>query len=109
VAFLQRAAAALKPGGMLFVKENVCERGFIVDSSDASVTRSHQYYGQLFERAGLRMSHTALQKDFPRPLFKGGWVAMLGGTRACGAAHHGRVWRRRAALPFFLGFLCRHC
>jgi protein N-terminal methyltransferase len=39
VAFLQRAAAALKPGGMLFVKENVCERGFIVDSSDASVTR----------------------------------------------------------------------
>ncbi|EFN51806.1 hypothetical protein CHLNCDRAFT_27478 [Chlorella variabilis] len=39
IAFLQRSAAALKPGGVLFVKENVCERGFIVDSSDASVTR----------------------------------------------------------------------
>lgn len=39
IAFLQRSAAALKPGGMLFVKENVCERGFILDSSDASVTR----------------------------------------------------------------------
>lgn len=97
IAFLQRSAAALKPGGVLFVKENVCEKGFIVDSSDASVTRcslaaawmptlfsffqadiparwhcrSHQYYVQLFERAGLRLAHTALQKDFPKGLFKG--------------------------------------
>ena len=39
IAFLRRSAAALKPGGVLFVKENVCERGFIVDNSDASVTR----------------------------------------------------------------------
>jgi hypothetical protein len=38
-AFLQRSAAALKPGGVLFVKENVCQRGFIVDNQDASVTR----------------------------------------------------------------------
>lgn len=36
------------------------------------VRRSHQYYVQLFDRAGLRMTHTALQKDFPKGLFKGG-------------------------------------
>lgn len=39
VAFLQRSAAALKDDGMLFVKENVTDKGFIVDNSDASVTR----------------------------------------------------------------------
>ncbi|KAI3434454.1 hypothetical protein D9Q98_002531 [Chlorella vulgaris] len=70
IAFLRRSAAALKPGGMLFVKENVCDKGFVVDNADASVTRSHQYYVQLFDRAGLRLTHTALQKDFPKSLFK---------------------------------------
>lgn len=35
------------------------------------VCRSHQYYVQLFEKAGLRLAHTALQKDFPKGLFKG--------------------------------------
>lgn len=106
-AFLQRSVAALRPGGVLFVKENVCDRGFVVDKSDASVTRcalkkrrcwggaccggwggalrsvlnwrhplsplgpptarrSHQYYVQLFDKAGLRLTHTALQKDFPK-------------------------------------------
>jgi protein N-terminal methyltransferase len=77
IAFLCRSAASLKPGGMLFVKENVCERGFILDSSDASVTRSHAYYTQLFEKAGLRLTHTALQKDFPKGLFKVRMYALL--------------------------------
>lgn len=58
------------------MKENVCERGFIVDSQDASVTRSHAYYVQLFDRAGLRLTHTALQKDFPKGLFKGAVVRL---------------------------------
>lgn len=77
IAFLRRSAAALKPGGMLFVKENVCERGFILDTSDASVTRSHAYYTQLFDKAGLRLTHTALQKDFPKGLFKVRMYALL--------------------------------
>lgn len=36
-----------------------------------SPRRSHQYYVALFEKAGLRMTHTAVQKDFPKGLFKG--------------------------------------
>jgi protein N-terminal methyltransferase len=71
ISFLNRCAAALKPGGMIFIKENVCAQGFIVDSEDASVTRSHAYNVELFtKRAGLKLAHTALQKDFPKQLFK---------------------------------------
>lgn len=71
VAFLHRCIAALKPHGLIFVKENICNEGFIVDSEDASVTRSHEYYMELFtEKAGLRVVDTALQKGFPRKLFK---------------------------------------
>jgi protein N-terminal methyltransferase len=39
VAFFQRCMDNLKPGGLIFVKENICADGFIVDKDDASVTR----------------------------------------------------------------------
>lgn len=79
IAFLRRCAAALKPGGMIFVKENVCAEGFIVDSEDASVTRSHAYNVDLFTKgAGLRLLHTALQKGFPKHLFKVRMYALAG-------------------------------
>ena len=32
--------------------------------------RSHQYMVELFERSGLQLMHTALQKGFPKGLFK---------------------------------------
>jgi SAM-dependent methyltransferase len=70
VAFFQRCAAALRPGGCIFVKENVCPKGFIVDSEDASVTRSHAYMLELMtKRAGLSLVSTARQRDFPKPLY----------------------------------------
>ncbi|GAB4813805.1 hypothetical protein N2152v2_000851 [Parachlorella kessleri] len=71
VAFFQRCMDNLKPGGLIFVKENICGEGFVVDNDDASVTRSHQYMVELFDRAGLHLMHTALQKNFPKGLFKG--------------------------------------
>lgn len=73
VALLHRCVKSLEDPdhGTIFIKENVCAEGFIMDSEDASVTRSHAYYVELFtKRAGLRLVHTALQKDFPRQLFK---------------------------------------
>lgn len=71
VAFLQRCADALRPGGCIFVKENVCGEGFVADFEDASVTRSHAYNVELFTKhAGLRLAHTALQRGFPKPLYK---------------------------------------
>ena len=113
VAFLQRCKEELRPGGMVFVKENVCDNGFVVDREDASLTRwgrspcshshcpgsacipcnallpkqwldlcfrhccppacirrSHAYYVELLQRAGLTLMHTAVQKNFPKGLFK---------------------------------------
>lgn len=70
VAFLQKCAKALRPGGMIFLKENVCPTGFIVDSEDASVTRSHAYMIELATKmAGLMLVSTARQRNFPKPLF----------------------------------------
>lgn len=70
VAFFKRCHAGLKPGGVLFVKENVCKEGFEVDEDDSSVTRSHEYMLQLFKRAELRLLYSGLQKNFPPQLYK---------------------------------------
>ena len=69
VSFLKRAHAALKPSGVLVVKENVCSTGFVVDDSDRSLTRSHAYMLGLFERAGVSVSRHARQRDLPKGLF----------------------------------------
>lgn len=70
VAFLRRCKARMKSKGMIFLKENVCDRGFIVDSDDCSMTRSHAYFVDLFRVAGIRLAHTAVQRNFPKCLFK---------------------------------------
>lgn len=70
ISLLKRCRKALKAGGMIFIKENVCAEGFIVDRDDASVTRSHAYYVQLIEKSGLILKSTALQKGFPKDLYK---------------------------------------
>ena len=42
-----------------------------MDTSDASVTRSHAYNVELFTKGtGLRLAHTALQRGYPKSLFK---------------------------------------
>lgn len=61
--------AALRPGGALFIKENVCSKGFVVDSDDKSLTRSPAYMRALLEKAGAVLTAEAAQKDFPKGLF----------------------------------------
>ena len=51
VSFFQRCAAGLKPGGLIMVKENNAKEGFILDTDDSSLTRSHKYLMHLFEDA----------------------------------------------------------
>lgn len=70
ISFLTRCGQAMRAQGVIFLKENVCESGFIVDSDDYSITRSHAYFVELFRKAGLRVAHTSLQKNFPKQLFK---------------------------------------
>ena len=43
---------------MVFVKENVCKEGFVVDKDDSSITRSHEYMQELAVRAGMRVVQT---------------------------------------------------
>ena len=69
IAFLARAAGALKPGGVLVVKENVAASGFVVDREDRSLTRSHPYMLDLGRAAGLTCVADARQRGFPAGLF----------------------------------------
>jgi protein N-terminal methyltransferase len=60
----------LVPGGYIVVKENVClDTGFVLDSQDASVTRSVPLLRQLVERAGLRVVYQQWEKNFPDDIF----------------------------------------
>lgn len=70
VAFLSRCRDALTPGGAIIAKENVADGGFIVDTDDLSITRTHAYYLDLFDRAGLVLAASALQRGFPKGLYK---------------------------------------
>ena len=69
VTFFGRCAAGLRKEGLIVVKENNCKEGFIVDKDDSSLTRSHDYFLALFERAGLEVVKVSLQKGFPSELF----------------------------------------
>ena len=65
----EKAKAALKLGGLIFVKENICKEGFIVDKEDSSLTRSNAYMLDLFEKANLTLLQSVKQKNFPKELF----------------------------------------
>jgi hypothetical protein len=65
----QKARAGLKPDGLVFVKENVCKEGFVVDNDDSSLTRSNAYMLELFESAGMRLLQSVKQRNFPQDLF----------------------------------------
>lgn len=70
VAFLRRCGCSLVPGGYIVVKENSClDEGFVLDSQDASVTRSVPYWRQLIDRAGLKVVYQQWETNFPDDIF----------------------------------------
>eukprot|EP00892_Ulva_mutabilis_P012546 jgi/Ulvmu1/9664/UM055_0001.1 len=69
VALLLRCVSALRPGGAIVVKENVCAAGFVVDGDDNSLTRSHAYWMGLFSRAELAVTLSMRQKGMPEQLY----------------------------------------
>lgn len=69
LAFLRRAKAGLKERGVLFVKENVQEKGFFLHKDDYSVTRSERLYQRLFTQAGLKVIRKTTQTGFPGDLY----------------------------------------
>ncbi|GFR43413.1 hypothetical protein Agub_g4494 [Astrephomene gubernaculifera] len=70
ITLFHRAAAGLKPDGLIFVKENICKEGFVVDKDDSSLTRSNTYMLDLFERAGVQVLYNVKQRNWPKELFE---------------------------------------
>lgn len=75
IAFLKRSKAALKEGGIIGVKENVCkeeadgsERVWY-DDEDHSITRSTKAYERVFKEAGLEIVKCEIQFGMPAELF----------------------------------------
>ncbi|KXZ52012.1 hypothetical protein GPECTOR_10g1034 [Gonium pectorale] len=70
LSLFQRAAEGLQPDGLIFVKENICREGFVVDKEDSSLTRSNAYMLELFERAGVQVLYNVKQRNWPKDLFE---------------------------------------
>lgn len=51
------------------MKENIAKSGFVLDKEDASVTRSDEYFRDLFQQGGLHVYTHRTQTAFPRKLF----------------------------------------
>lgn len=71
VGYLKRCTGALAEGGWIIVKENLTTSGDeadVFDETDSSVTRSDGKFRVLFERAGLKIVATELQRGFPKDL-----------------------------------------
>mmetsp|Transcript_579 Transcript_579/g.1956 ORF Transcript_579/g.1956 Transcript_579/m.1956 type:complete len:267 (+) Transcript_579:108-908(+) len=67
--FVRACAEAVAPGGYVCIKDNVCSKGFVVDKSDSSVTRSESYLKGLLDDAGVTIVKSISQKGFPKELF----------------------------------------
>ena len=71
VSFFRRCAAGLRRDGLSLVKENNAKDGFVLDTEDSSLTRSHKYFMHLFaETLRWEVVKHRTQKDFPQALFK---------------------------------------
>jgi protein N-terminal methyltransferase len=70
VSFLARCKSALKPHGVICLKENtISDSAFCVDKEDSSITRSGPYYKELFRLAGLEVVLEVRQREFPADLY----------------------------------------
>lgn len=69
LAFFERCKAGLKEKGRIYLKENTSYHGFVVDRQDTSITRSHDYFKDLFSKSGLSVERSSLQRGFPVDLF----------------------------------------
>jgi len=70
VEYLERCKKGVKEGGVIIVKENLSEgEGDIFDDVDSSVTRTDVKFRELFEKAGMKLVKTEIQRGFPKELY----------------------------------------
>jgi protein N-terminal methyltransferase len=71
VSFLTRCKGALKPHGVIFLKDNVSSRdNRELDEDDNSQARSDRQYKYLFASAGLKCVKERRQQEWPPELFE---------------------------------------
>jgi len=69
VSFLKKCKGALKSGGIIVIKENNSTKGFLVDKTDSSVTRTDVHIRELIKGSGLTLVKVKLQARFPKEIF----------------------------------------
>ena len=68
--FLKRAQKALKPGGMIIIKDNhSSSNNFIYDDDDKSICRSYSHFLRLFRKLELEIVEDKKVLGFPKGLF----------------------------------------
>lgn len=66
---MSKCKNGLAENGMICVKDNTCNKGFVVDKEDSSVTRTDSHLRYLFGQSGLQVLKILLQPKFPKNLF----------------------------------------
>ncbi|XP_068191061.1 N-terminal Xaa-Pro-Lys N-methyltransferase 1 isoform X2 [Antennarius striatus] len=70
VEFLRRCQKALRPNGLIIIKDNVSYEGVVPDEVDSSICRDLEIIHNLVSRAGLHILHEEQQKNFPKEIYQ---------------------------------------
>lgn len=70
VEFLRRCCSALRPDGLIVIKDNVAYEGVIPDEVDSSVCRDLPLLRRIVARAGLSIIHEEQQQNFPEEIYQ---------------------------------------
>lgn len=77
VAFLARSKTALRPNGVIFLKDNISSRHNVTrDADDHGLARSDKQYKAIFAKAGLVCLRERVQAGWPRDLFQAKMYAL---------------------------------
>lgn len=67
--FLRRCQSALRPGGLVVIKDNVSHEGVVPDQVDSSVCRDLKILRTLVGQAGLRVVYEEQQMNLPKEIY----------------------------------------
>lgn len=68
--FFRRCRSALRPDGLIVVKDNVAYEGVVPDEVDSSVCRDLPLLRRIVARAGLGIIHEEQQQNFPEEIYQ---------------------------------------
>ncbi|XP_026777370.3 N-terminal Xaa-Pro-Lys N-methyltransferase 1 isoform X1 [Pangasianodon hypophthalmus] len=70
VEFLRRCRSALRPDGLIVIKDNVAYEGVVPDEVDSSVCRDLPLLRRIVARAGLSIICEEQQQNFPEEIYQ---------------------------------------